>query len=233
MDFRKQVSRCTVPVILELIGLINQHPPLFDAIARIFLQYYAYNPDEYADVCWLIETRVEGLYDLAPAQKKRVIQLLQYMYQQKNLQRLRSLFLEEAIAQWGPFSNQLTSPVIYMEPQLYDGKQLIGQGESRFDVVFFESEQQPLELIECKSNIETFLLHDVQFDQLSKATRNKLTYMNNVRHYLLLYYVEPVIYFACYNDNCDRVRENLHQTWGYGYVQFLYPEVIIKKLAHP
>lgn len=213
-----------------LVELVQKNHELFIYIARIFTTYRKKEiPDTKQFRLFVKATFQHPRLSLTKKERHQLRELTDRIYQHPDFQLIRSEFLEEMTAYFGPFKMKSSSPKTFREPSIYENNYLIGKTGHKCDVVFFEHDYEPMELIECKSTLATFMTLTKDFEKARKNTRGKILYLNKVREYLMVHYVEPILSFSCYDTNVDLIKENIYNNWGFHHYLFLTPIKLCKR----
>ncbi|TCS95813.1 hypothetical protein [Hazenella coriacea] len=216
--------------VLKLAELVKKNHELFIYLARIFTTYRKKEIHDFKQFHSFVKMIVQHpRLSLSKQERHQLMELIHLIYQHSNFQMIRAEFLEEMTAYFGPFQTADPSPQVYREPSIYENHVLIGETGHKCDVVFFEKVDRPMELIECKSTLATFMTLTKDFETTRKSTKGKITYLNKVREYLMVHYVEPVLFFSCYDTNIDVIKENIYSNWGFTHYLFLNPIQLCKK----
>lgn len=204
-----------------LLQLVEVEPDVFRMVARIFDRFKTEREAEKEGFEEELELMIyQPAFRVPQKSKELLFQFLLKIYHEPNFQMVRSTFLEEVVVKYGPIEEKgMVYKQVMKEPLIYDGDHLIGGYRCRMDVVFYQQDDLPMEMIECKANIHSFLSETTMWNRWKGARLKKIHYMINVYQYLKQYYVEPVIGFAYYNRNSILLQKNVHETWGLSYIR--------------
>lgn len=216
-------------LIKQLICEICENINIFVYIARIFDLHRNNNEEFLTQIEETIRITIGSVRPKLSTQKKsNLIAAMIKIYHQKNFSNLRSEILEQAVSRLGPFFINREKNRCYLEPTIYDGTYLVGESRNLCDSVFHQCDHKPMEFIECKANIASVVPGNSPFNEIRKEHQNKIKYLDHVHSYLTKKYNEPIILFACYNNNYQVRLNNVRENWGFKYMDFLGPMDIIR-----
>ncbi|WP_394512534.1 hypothetical protein [Priestia aryabhattai] len=208
-----------------LLSSVKQNPRLFINIARVFDIVRDNEDTEYLET--IMSTQLNpSLLGLTSDEVSHLKDIIRNIYQHKKFSDLKGDFLEQVVGSFGPL--QATTSNYFIEPEIYDDTVKIGETNSNCDIVFYESDECPLEIIECKSNITNVIPANQPFEYMKESHQKKVRYMDSVRNHLVEKYKEPNIAFACYNQNFSIYKDTIQNKWGYKYIELIGPMDIIK-----
>lgn len=222
--------------ITFIVNAIRTNIDIFVFVSRIF-NIHRENKRERLDTIQNTITLTINSVRLQIAQDERnaLIKNMINIYQQDNFSDIRSEILEQTVSAFGPFSIPQERAICYLEPTIIDedrGNYIVGESDNLCDSVFHRTDNEKMEFIECKANIASVIPANLPFEdsRFSRNHRKKVIYLDNVYHYLTQYYVEPSVFFACYNDNYEPQLTNVRENWGFSYFNFLGPLEIHKSV---
>ncbi|TCP63838.1 hypothetical protein [Baia soyae] len=232
LSFHQTKEPTDLTTVHELVRLVKQEPDVFRTVARIFDRYKT-DKEAYKEG---FDEEIELMigqpgFRIRLKTRKRLLKILKAIYRQPTFQQIRSAFLEAIIEQYGPIHPTISYKEIYREPLIYDDGEMIGGYECRMDVVFHEQDDVPMEMVECKANIESFLSATSVWNQMKQNRLKKMHYMINLHKYLRECYVEPVLGFAFYNENCQLLKENVHENWGFPFIRFYSRRILYQHIC--
>lgn len=221
LSFHKTKGPSQFEIVHELVGLVKKEPDVFRTVARIFDRYKtereAHKEGFDEEIAMMIQ---QPGFRISSETRKRLLEMLCALYRQPIFQQVRAAFLEEIVSEYGPIDQTVLHEQVYREPLIYDDGEMIGGYECRMDVVFHHHDHTPMEMIECKANIESFLSSTSMWNQMKQNRLKKMHYMINLHKYLRECYTEPVLGFAFYNENCQLLKQNVHGNWGFPFIRF-------------
>lgn len=212
----------------EVLKIVVENPRLFIPLSRVFSDFNKI-PEEIQEV----EQYIEDVFNspkFKVANNGNIKLLLQNIYK-LNIDKfndVRAKILESIIYSLGPLSLPLERGEVFIEPVIEDHNGIIGESEIKCDCVFYTKDDDPLEFIECKSNIRSIISVNKDFLDVKKSIQRKIIYLENAYQYLSVNYCRPYIYFACYNANVDSQEKSLREYWGYKYMSILNPDKVIE-----
>lgn|SRR5690625_1010811 len=216
--------------VISVVEQLVQHPELFVQVSRIFTDYNTAPSDteevnEYVDSLFH-SPKVKSPTDVI----EKLITAIRSIYSlnTEHFNSIKSKILEKIIYEFGPFTEGLERKQIFIEPTIKDGDYTVGESDNKCDFVFYEKNEKPLELIECKSNISSIIPKKLSFENSQRSAQKKVSYLHRAYVYLEETYCKPFIYFACYNAYIKSEKRNLQEHWGYPHISILNPEIILK-----
>lgn len=220
-------------VIQKLIEEIQSNLILLRYISRIFATHSLRDETNLIKIEEFIsDTLNSPALSLRVEKRNGIIELVKEIYKSSNFESIRSEILEYICLKFGPFIIIDHSTYVFLEPQILDNGVVIGNSHHRCDIVFYDTENTPLEIIECKTNINNFIPSYLPFEGAKKKVKEKIKYMGNVYSYLKGKYCEPIMFIVCYNTDYQKAQKNLAENWGYPFIKCIGPEDILRFCKH-
>ncbi|AVX21331.1 hypothetical protein SAMN02745885_00576 [Carboxydocella sporoproducens DSM 16521] len=228
LSFIKYKKPSSNPVIQQITEEIKNNLILLRYISRIFAIYSINDNANLEEIDRYISDTINNpALTLCSEKKNKIIDLIKNIYRSLNFEKIRSEILENIVYELGPFKiNHAINA--FLEPRIMDGEVIIGNSDHRCDVVFYNNDTSPLEILECKTNINNSIPSNMPFERIKDKIKNQILYMVNVYNYLKEHYCEPAIFIACYNVDYKKAQKNLNENWGYAFLKCIGPEDIIR-----
>lgn len=210
--------------VREILYYIDLNPDIFILISRIFnSKRKPATQSTYEEIDGVIEETLNSpRYDLEVSLKTRLEDLLKGIYRSDRFSKIKSEILECVVFKYGPYTQGFIKHNVYFEPIIKDGDILVGNS-SKIDSVFHTEDSEPLEFVECKTNIANVIPSNLPIDKLSNGDRRKVEYLINAFTYLSEKYCSPQIYMACYNVDYEDQLDNVQNNWGLSFFNILNP----------
>lgn len=228
MEFTTKKGISERSIVKKLVDIAIQNPANYIAITRVFANYRK-NTDITTEE---LKNQIVNIFNLtsnAADSDGRILSLLIEVYDSKKFSEIRTELLENIAYHFGPVTTDLKFQKRYVEPIIKDDEEIIGGSEIKSDIVFYSSDEEPIEFIECKTNISNVIPWNKPFDKMSGSHQKKITYLSNAYSYLKENFCEPEIYLACYNEDYEDEKENLQVNWGYNFINIVSPSEMVQR----
>lgn len=220
------------PLVVDIVKAVQANNSLFLYLSRIFSTYKK-NSLSLREETFSYIDRLLNSPKLNTSSDSETMDIVKhtmkeiYTLNSQQFSKVRSNILENIVHHFGPVTTGLLKRWVFIEPIIRENDVIIGNSDIKCDFVFVYKESTQMEFIECKSDIANVIPRNLPWEKLRKPHKNKLSYLNNAYNYLKEYYLEPKIYFACYNLDYSKELVNLRNNWGYDNMTFVNAEEII------
>ncbi|WP_340014612.1 hypothetical protein [Paenibacillus sp. FSL K6-1318] len=233
-DYRNPSTR---PEVNELISIIELSPIAFVLMSRVFnskrKNHEITQPEYIEKVDVLIDKTFNSpRHAIRDDLKDRMKKILKTIYHMDSniFNKIKSEILEAVVYRYGPYTTSLTRNKVFMEPTIRNEDELVGN-LSKIDSVFYIDDNDPLEFVECKTNITTVIPTNLPMDRLSSRDKKKIDYLKLAHGYLSENFCSPEVYMACYNVDYNDQLENAHNNLGLVFLNFLNPEQVYTSIC--